>query len=221
MLSRTRTGTSSCPEEIVEITGSTGNVYEVLISNEPRCSCPHHFKMRGATQCKHIVFVLHSVLKAREDLVYQLALLSDELREIFEGAPPLSSSAGGEEGEGKRKPVEGDCPICFEEMKVGEEEIVWCRAACGQNVHAGCFSIWAATKRQQQAASGGRVDVTCPYCRSPWEGDKDMVKKIERTGKKRNEEGYVNLAEELGISTVRDTSSYSPWWRGFRGGGYY
>jgi hypothetical protein len=30
--------------------------------------------------------------------------------------------------------------------------LVWCRAACGQNVHKGCFETWAATKKMTMDA---------------------------------------------------------------------
>lgn len=125
--------------------------------------------------------------------------MSCELHEIFARAPPIEDDdgpAGG--GDKKRKPIEGDCPICFNEMEAQGEAIVWCKAACGQNIHKECFEMWAATKRRQ----GTGVEVTCPYCRSLWEGDEDMMKKINRNGK-RNAEGYVNVADQLGISTHR------------------
>ncbi|KAL2136470.1 hypothetical protein VTI74DRAFT_3489 [Chaetomium olivicolor] len=210
VLSRTRCGTADCPEEMVEMTGSTGNIYTVVVAQQPSCDCPH---ARQGNQCKHVLYVLAKVLRAKYEYVYQLALLSEELREIFAGAPPPVDPDGegaGRDGGGKRKPVEGDCPICFCEMEAeGREAVVWCRAACGQNMHKGCFETWAATKRRQ--AGGG--EVTCPYCRSAWEGDKDMLKNIERKGK-RNAEGYVNVASQLGISTERDYSTYSRWWSG-------
>ncbi|KAK3330717.1 hypothetical protein B0H66DRAFT_544685 [Apodospora peruviana] len=213
VLSRRRYGTSQLPEEVVEVTGSTGNIYTVMISRQPSCDCPMGSEGK---QCKHIVYVLARVLRAKYEYVYQLALLSTELQDIFADAPPpmedddggVGSSTGG--GNKNRKPVEGDCPICFSDMESqGNEVIVWCRAACGQNIHKECFEMWAATKRQQ--ASGGNV--TCPYCRSVWDGDEDMAKKIKRTGD-RNQEGYMNVAEQLGISQVRDTSTYSRWWTG-------
>lgn len=174
----------------------------MVIGRQPSCNCPHARSGGGGggNQCKHVVYVLARVLRARYELVYQLALLSAELREIFARAPPpsLADGDGDGSGSGKRKPVEGDCPICFCEMEDGGEALVWCRAACGQNMHQGCFETWAATKRRQGA---GR-EVTCPYCRSVWDGDEDMVKKIKRTGKV-NAEGYVNVADQLGISTQR------------------
>ncbi|KAK4103557.1 hypothetical protein N658DRAFT_389942, partial [Parathielavia hyrcaniae] len=154
VLSRTRHDSSaSCPEEIIELTGSTGNIYTVVVARQPTCTCPH---AREGNQCKHMLYVLSRVHRARYDLIYQLALLEDEVREILEGAPAPGADGGGGDGgsgsgsgsgSGKRKPVEGDCPICFCELE--GEAVVWCRAACGQNVHKGCFETWAATKRKQ------------------------------------------------------------------------
>ncbi len=180
------------------MTGSTGNIYTVTIKQQPTCDCPQG---EEGKQCKHILYVLARVLRAKFEYVYQLALLSTELRDIFARAPPIEEDEEGETGGGdkKRKPVEGDCPICFNELEAQGEAVVWCRAACGQNIHKECFEMWAATKRQQ---AGARAEVTCPYCRSVWEGDDDMVKKIKKTGKP-GHEGYINVAEQLGISTVR------------------
>lgn len=225
VLSRSRHGTADCPEETIEMAGSTGNVYRVIIALQPSCDCPH---AREGNQCKHLLYVLARVLRARFDLVYQLALLSSELREIFANAPvppqEQQTGLGGARGEAtkdrNRKPVEGDCPICFSELQAGNDEsIVWCRAACGQNIHKECFEMWASTKRQQ-SGGGARSDVTCPFCRSVWQGDEDSVKKIKKRGDL-NDEGYVNVADQLGISTERDTSTYSQWWSGHRGAGYF
>jgi hypothetical protein len=141
------------------------------------------------------------------------------------------AGAGSSRHDKNRKPIDGDCPICFNELAAdGGEDIVWCRATCGQNVHKECFEMWAATKRQGGGSRGS--EVTCPYCRSVWQGDEDMVKKIKKTGPL-NYEGYVNVADQLGIGTARgkswingggngtdancvslDTSTYSEWWPG-------
>lgn len=142
------------------------------------------------------------VLRARFQHVYQLALLSSELREIFAAAPPIDSKDAldaakdpSASADDRRKPVEGDCPICFDGLDASRnEQVVWCRAACGQNIHRDCFQTWAKTKRQ--------LEVTCPLCRSVWEGDEEMVKTM-RGGSHVNNEGYVNVADQLGISGVR------------------
>ena len=199
VLSRSRSGTPECPEETVEMAGTTGNIYHVHIARVPTCTCPHSQK---GNQCKHVIYVMSRVLRARFHLVYQLALLSPELREIFTDAPPIQISvdhpaAGGESKENnKRKSIEGDCPICFVPFG-GPDDTVYCRAQCGQNMHKECFEMWAATKRKS-----ARDKVTCPLCRTPWQGDDDVVKKIQNTDIL-GDEGYVNIADQLGISRER------------------
>ncbi|KAJ3943997.1 uncharacterized protein N0V96_005517 [Colletotrichum fioriniae] len=161
VLERRRCGIPDAPEEEVELTGSTGNVYTVKIGQTP-----------------------------------------SELNEIFDKAPPIDPQADDSKDK-NRKPIDGDCPICFCELESDNKDtIVWCRAACGQNIHKQCFETWAATKRR---GSYGSSDVTCPYCRSIWQGDDDMIKNIKKGGKI-TREGYVNVAEQLGISTQRGMS---------------
>ena len=130
------------------------------------------------------------VLNAPHDLVYQLALVPSELRTIFANATPILSHSETESK--KRKPLEGDCPICFCEFE-SEEAVVWCRAACGQNIHKQCFEMWARTK--------GNRNVTCPFCRSKWQGDEDVSKVSREEGVL--DEGYANVADQLGISRER------------------
>ncbi|KAK8175691.1 hypothetical protein IWX90DRAFT_118768 [Phyllosticta citrichinensis] len=201
VIDRSRAGSEECPEENVDIAGSTGNVYTVHISQIPSCTCPYNKK---GHQCKHIAYVLIRTLKAPRHLQYQLAFVSSELREIFAKAPPIPSEVAGEEdNEGRRKPIEDDCPICCCEFEPGNEEIVYCKAACGNNIHKTCFGQWAATKPGK---------VTCPFCRTPWqESDEDSAKKVAKKGKV-NAEGYVNVADKLGMSRERDYSTYHDFW---------
>lgn len=195
MLDRKRLGTAACPEEKVEMTGSTGNIYVVHIKQLPSCTCPHYQK---GNQCKHWIWVMSRVLRAEFKHVYQLALLSEELRAIIAAAPPIDAPDAAGDHDRNRKPIEGDCPICYSELEEphSDDNIVWCRAACGNNIHRHCFETWAKTKRGQ--------DVTCPLCRSVWEGDKDSVKRIQKN-RPINQDGYVNVADQLGISGVRGT----------------
>lgn len=41
-------------KETVQIAGTTGNLYTVVIQDVPNCDCPHS---RKGNQCKHIVYV--------------------------------------------------------------------------------------------------------------------------------------------------------------------
>ncbi|SMR61858.1 unnamed protein product [Zymoseptoria tritici ST99CH_1A5] len=201
---------SSHPIETLTIAGTTGNVYTVTIDKLPSCTCPH---ARKGNQCKHIVYALARVLRARQDLQYQLAFLSAELCDIFDNAPPLPSATGKDTTkDGNRKPLE-DCPICCEDFEEAEKEgetVVWCKAACGNNIHKACFNQWAATKR------GGSV--TCPFCRTPWATSEEDLSTLAKVGKVNNE-GYVNVAGQLGLSGQRDYSSYNQYWvRRYLGG---
>lgn len=54
VLGRKRAGTEDDPEERVDIAGTTGNIYEVVIGRVPKCTCPDNVK---GNQCKHIVYV--------------------------------------------------------------------------------------------------------------------------------------------------------------------
>lgn len=218
--------------EVVSLAGTTGNIYQITISRVPSCTCPY---ARKGHQCKHIVYVLARVLRAREDLEYQLAFVSSELRDIFEHAPPLPSEAAAQDGaygaemDGNRKPLAGeDCPICMTEFETDNagkpkqgEDVVYCKAACGNNIHKECFGQWAATKWSQ-------AYVTCPFCRSPWQEDADATAadlKGVAMGGNRNREGYVNIARQLGLSGRRDYSTFNEYWvrvqRGGEGFGDY
>ncbi|KAL1957156.1 hypothetical protein VTO42DRAFT_6299 [Malbranchea cinnamomea] len=204
VLKRSRTGTDEVPEEVIDIVGSTGNVYAVHIGKLPSCTCPDSQK---GNQCKHIVYVLYNVLRAPSHLQYQLAFLSSELREIFQNAPPSpTETASTEDTEGNRKPVDGDCPICFMEFDPKSETIVWCKASCGNNVHETCFKQWA--------ASQGGKEVRCVYCRTPWQYDTPPLKDIWKQGYI-NDEGYLNVGRVMGLPEERDYSTYHqpPRWR--------
>ncbi|KAH8428826.1 RING finger protein [Aspergillus melleus] len=195
------TGTDEAPEMTFSIVGTTGNIYKTTICKVPTCDCPDAQK---GNQCKHICYVLAVVLKAPAHLQYQLAFLSSELLQIYQQSSLSVPETAPESKDGNRKPVDGDCPICFMEFEANEE-IVWCRAACGNNIHKTCFMQWAATLR----GSG----VTCVYCRSPWQSDTSDVN-LENlvTEGTVNQEGYVNVADQLGLSGDRDYSSYHPYW---------
>eukprot|EP01135_Chromosphaera_perkinsii_P004479 Nk52_evm3s284 gene=Nk52_evmTU3s284 len=220
--------------EKFSILGSTGNVYTVCIDKIPNCDCPDFGK--GHT-CKHILFVFLKVLKQAQtsSYIYQLALLEKELVEIFTSAPPDPTSAWAcaearrafnkhnsiessdipeDAPEGNnRKPIEGDCPICYEEMDPSQT-VVYCKRGCGNNVHLDCFNRWKKSLRGKTA--------TCCMCRTEWE--EAPAKKGKKKSGSTNEgtydsNGYLNLADVAGISRRRDTSTYHTFGRFGRGWG--
>lgn len=203
VIGRARTVTDAFLCEEIDIVGSTGNIYKVIVGQIPSCTCPDHLK---GNECKHKVYALHTVLKAPEHLQYQLAYLSSELREIFDGAPPIPTEASSsQDTDGNRKAIEGECPICYFDLDEEHNELVWCRAACGNNVHKSCFDQWAASQRG--------ASVKCVYCRTSWQVDPGDLRNIKQAGSV-SEDGYVNVAEHFGMSGVRDYGTYhQPWVR--------
>lgn len=206
VLSRERCGSDDVPEESVTIAGSTGNIYTVSIGLIPSCDCPHAKK---GHQCKHVVYVMLRVLKAPESIACQLALVSSELRELIKNAPPIpgveTNGKDGTEQDGNRKPMEGECPICYDELD-HKEDIVYCRSSCGNNIHKVCMQNWTAA---------ARGNATCPYCRAVWETDTNLegkLGKIDTKGLTKNDDGYVNVADRLGLSGQRDYSTYNSYW---------
>ena len=146
-----------CPIHRISIAGSTGDVYTVIISHLPTCSCPNtSFKRSDSGQalCKHVLYVLHYVLKVPEHLRYQNAFLTSELKEITANAPALPTVVIEKEEthDGNRKPIEDDCPICCMEF-AKDDKVTWCRAACGDNIHQDCFDLWTQTKKAQSYLS--------------------------------------------------------------------
>lgn len=106
------------------------------------------------------------------------------------------------------------------EFEPETEEIVWCRAACGNNIHKACFEQWAASSR----TSGDQVkcvywcDIslfsTIPgirifwlilhgfFSRTLWEQEHGSMKEVMKSGWV-NDEGYYNVGEELGLPEER------------------
>ncbi|KAI9172247.1 NADPH-dependent alkenal/one oxidoreductase, chloroplastic [Paramyrothecium foliicola] len=190
VLQRERCGTEECPEERVEMTGSTGNIYTVYIGKLSSCNCPHALK---GNECKHVIYVMSQVLRAPFDLSYQRALISSELCTIFASAPPIAGPAGSGAENQKRKELEGDCPICYSELDASSpESITWCQAMCGQNMHQQCLAVWVSQGKR-----------TCPMCRSAWHEDAaSLAKNINRNAVSRPE-GYANIGAQLGLSLTR------------------
>ena len=52
------------------------------------------------------------------------------------------------------------CAICFDNMDITKEILVYCKAQCGHNFHEDCINDWLAYSLNSQ---------TCPRCRSKWE----------------------------------------------------
>ncbi|KAF2740683.1 hypothetical protein EJ04DRAFT_507707 [Polyplosphaeria fusca] len=150
------------PAEKFQIIGSVGNTYTVTVGLVNKCSCPDYAFRRNS--CKHIIYVMINVLYVRDDLQYQLAFTTDELRHIFNAAPlaPALRVKVEETSNPNRKPIEGECPICYMEFEPDAEAISYCKNSCGNNIHTDCINTWVKAKQKEHKTA------TCPYCRETW-----------------------------------------------------
>ncbi|KAJ6094768.1 hypothetical protein N7467_002281 [Penicillium canescens] len=188
-----------------DIVGTTGNLYKTSIGKVPRCDCPDSRFRKGSSQCKHIIYVLVNVLKAPEELQFQMSFLPAELSGILAASPLHQIElASPEDVDNVRKPVEDACPICFMDFDPSEE-VTWCKTGCGNNVHKLCFDKWISTNKASGAA------VRCVYCRTPWQfsDSRQNIQNLRESGQ-RNKLGYVNVAEQFGISPTRIKKPPSP-----------
>jgi hypothetical protein len=67
-----------------------------------------------------------------------------------------------------RKPLEGECAICHEELDPFRGDIAFCQGSCGQNIHEKCIKQWTRTQK------------TCPMCRKPWKTDAEALITLEK-----------------------------------------
>jgi len=208
LLAMTKSSNESISREY-KVLGQTANVYTVVITHIPSCTCPDYAK---GHLCKHIIFVLHRVLKVNRNspLLYQQALLTNELNEIFTKADeqnndlsilaeqPIREAYHAKTGDPdviltaknvEQKPITNDdeCPICYESMLNEKDNIIFCSTSCGNNIHKNCFEKW------RQAKLSMSESVTCPFCRIEW---KTVIEKT-----KHNSNAYLNLAA---YSTTND-----------------
>lgn len=62
--------------------------YVVVICNTPSCTCPDNQRNGKKVFCKHIIFVLNSVMEANESVfINGVSIADDSLKELFEKAP--------------------------------------------------------------------------------------------------------------------------------------
>ncbi|BDA40627.1 hypothetical protein COCOBI_01-2800 [Coccomyxa sp. Obi] len=128
-------------------------------------------------------------LDKNDPIVWQRALLTSEAEEVLSGARSVNRAdgvmaaaevraaykraAGGSSTEepeaatapASGRPIEGDCPICFDDLVPGgttaKSRVVTC-TTCGNHAHEECFRKWTAQKK------AAHQSVTCVYCRAPW-----------------------------------------------------
>ncbi|OAL54819.1 hypothetical protein IQ07DRAFT_676781 [Pyrenochaeta sp. DS3sAY3a] len=94
----------------------------------------------------------------RGDIVRFKSMIGRRIFNIHEDLLCTSSEYFRKTFQGNRKPIEGDCSICYHKLKSKAEDVTFCRYGCGQNLHKSCLDTWTSTKTSPK----------CPMCRKDW-----------------------------------------------------
>ncbi|WVN85326.1 uncharacterized protein L203_100471 [Cryptococcus depauperatus CBS 7841] len=220
-----------------KVLGSTGNVYTVTMGPKPDCDCPDCTKGNLPCKHIIFVFLKILKIPRSSALWYQKGLTPVELQRIFSNAPAappgsiavnasvhraylkatgalsedaLEAESGsiqaGSSGSQRKFAIGEDCPVCYEEMTQADEDkknLVYDESlgGCGRPLHTQCFKMWALSARNFNK------NVTCVWCRSPW-ADNSSSRKRNKSGPQYSSLGYLNMAQEAGMSRERDVSTY-------------
>jgi hypothetical protein len=100
-----------------------------------------------------LLTVLHSPGK---EVVRVGSTLSDRHFTVHEDLLCAGSELFKKFFQSRRKPADGECPICYDELDPMHGDISFCRGTCGQNLHTKCWERWTIEHPR----------LKCPMCRA-------------------------------------------------------
>ncbi len=134
-------------KRVFKIVGSTGNIYDVTISDKIFCTCPDNKYKKN--RCKHIYFVIKKILKF--DDVEKNIFTIDEINNIINKNDYTNTIIIPKMVKTKYELMKNNidefpqieliedlCPICLDNITNGEE-IIYCKYNCGKGVHKDCL----------------------------------------------------------------------------------
>lgn len=172
------------------VLGETGNVYEIVFSARPWCSCPNFASRQGdtgPTYCKHIAWLKLKVMgvPANHYLASQNAYLRLEVRYLLAKNPQavtgVMAPLGVREALGlvpTRVVTTSRCTICFDDdlHEVPPEGLVACAASCRTAYHAACVTAY------HKSLAGDGKQLICPCCRHKWVHEVAVTTETSRLG---------------------------------------
>jgi hypothetical protein len=154
---------------------SGGRQKRVAVSLGAHHACSACFPNKPAPRvCRHLVFVLHKVLRIPADnpLLWQLSLSDAQIDQVLNARRLYVGDAERKRADlaalprpktPEPMPLGATCPICQDVMT--PDDAVACCGVCSQYAHNRCMRVWA----EHRQASGDKV--TCPLCRADWGED--------------------------------------------------
>jgi len=141
-----------------KLRGQSGNIYEQVLSPTTfSCSCPDHTSR--ATFCKHLLFLVARVAVQMELAAKLQQNKANWKITAFEACVAAWINRLKNHTSATKQVVEkvdGDCAICFEEMR-DSDELVKCNLTCKNGFHKDCMQQWINLGHN-----------TCPLCRADW-----------------------------------------------------
>lgn len=168
--------------KLYKILGTSGNIYDVTLTNETSCTCPDFITRHK--KCKHIYFVIIKLLKLQN--IDKKKYTDDELKQIIQNADITTGFNVNTKILSKYEKIKNDnntklecnpktddsCPICMDDILNGEK-FIHCKYSCGKCVHDNCFKLWVKNKKKSN----------CVFC------NKDLF--VEKIIPKKGD--YINL----------------------------
>lgn len=141
-----------------QVLGSTGNIYNVALNDNPVCSCPD-YTTRG-TRCKHILFMLIKIFNVENP--YKNLFSQDEIQKyisdykinISKFTVQIDSNTVNKSNftyDVGEKYLDDDCCVCLDKIDNGENR-VHCKKVCGRCLHENCYNMIK------------KISKNCPYC---------------------------------------------------------
>ena len=146
---------------LFKIKGTTNNIYTIIISNIPTCTCIDYKKRKQ--NCKHIYYILLKFFKAIPSDTYLWESSWDFNTINLLWANYNSQITEKKDAEVVQKCIkENECCICLNDF-TDDYKVCYCKYSCGNNFHVKCFKSWEKISMTQN------IDLKCPLCRNLWE----------------------------------------------------
>lgn len=158
----------------VDIMGSSGNMYNLTITNKPICNCPD-FILRQK-RCKHIYYFLIKGLKLSDGDEDDDEYTDNEIKIMCKKAIDIKNNMFVDNkvkkkfmknkknfknlkksGNVKHKPIDDLCPICLDDLTDGNK-LSFCEFSCGKGIHQECLDMYFKTTPKRN----------CIICNMPW-----------------------------------------------------
>lgn len=160
---------------IFTIMGSTGNLYDVTITQTPKCTCPDFVTRHN--RCKHIYFILIRIMGIAQDKTDEKEFTKRKLTMMFSKNTVVDKDVIADTNIQNKydklkknngslvelKTLDDLCPVCLDDLNNGDA-VIYCKHSCGKPIHEDCFAMWTRIKPKN-----------CLSCNANWDKQKDSA----------------------------------------------